>query len=88
MLNCLRGTRWFSTAEDFNQNQTAYELTVLVAGPVERSLSIPSGGSQGVELPPGKYRVVGQVKASDILPFFGAQAYATGNSYDEAFYIK
>lgn len=70
------------------KNQTAYELTVLMAGPVERSLLIPPGGSQAVELPPGTYRVVGQVKASNVLPFFGTQAYATGSSYQEAFYIK
>jgi len=70
------------------RNQTAYELTVLMAGPVERSLSVPAGASRSVVVPPGTYRVVGQVKASNVLPFFGTQTYATDVSYDESFYIK
>jgi hypothetical protein len=70
------------------KNQTEYELTVLMAGPVERSFSIPQGGSQTVVLPAGTYRVVGQVRASDVLPFYGTQVYASGSSYEEAFYVK
>lgn len=69
-------------------NRTAYELTVLLAGPIERSLAVSAGGSQTVELPPGNYRVVGKVNAPNVLPFFGSQTYATGTSYSESFYIK
>ncbi len=70
------------------QNQTAYELTVLMAGAVEKSLVIPAGGSQNVVVPAGTYRILGRVKAGNVLPFFGTQDYASGGSYRESFYIK
>ncbi len=70
------------------QNQTAYELMVLMAGAVEKSLIIPAGGSQNVVLPAGTYRILGRVKAANVLPFFGTQDYASGGSYRESFYIK
>jgi len=70
------------------ENRTAYELTVLVAGPVERSITVPAGGYENVILPAGNYRVVGKVSAPNVVPFFGAQSYADGISYRESFYIQ
>jgi hypothetical protein len=70
------------------ENRTAYELTVLMAGPVEKSLVIPAGSSQNVLVPPGSYRILGRVKAASVLPFFGTQDYANGGAYRESFYIK
>jgi len=70
------------------ENRTAYELTVMVAGPIERSLTVSAGGFQTVALPPGNYRVVGRVSASNVLPFFGTQSYAIATSYRESFYIQ
>jgi hypothetical protein len=70
------------------QNKTAYELTVLMAGAVEKSLVISAGGSQNVVVPAGTYRILGRVKAANVLPFYGTQDYASGGSYRESFYIK
>jgi len=70
------------------ENQTPYDLTVLVAGPIERAITVSAGGSQQVVLQAGTYRVLGRVKSSDVLPFFGTQTYVTGSSYRESFFIK
>jgi hypothetical protein len=69
------------------ENQTAYELTVMVAGPLERSVTISPGSSQTVTLPVGTYRVVGRINASNVLPFFGTQQFSAGTSYQESFYV-
>jgi hypothetical protein len=70
------------------QNQTTYQLTVLIAGPVERSVMVSPGASVDVALAPGSYKILGRVNASDVLPFYGTQDYATGGTYRESFYIK
>lgn len=70
------------------ENRTAYALTILIAGPVERSVLVAPGAKETLSLPQGNYRVLGRVTAPNILPFFGTQQYSDGTSYQESFYIK
>jgi Skp family chaperone for outer membrane proteins len=69
-------------------NRTAYDLTILMSGPVQRSIAVPPGMSRLVALPPGSYRLLGRVSAPNVLPFFGTQTYSSGVSYSESFYIQ
>jgi hypothetical protein len=70
------------------ENRTDYELTVLMAGPVEESISVEPGATQTRDLPAGSYRVLGRVKASNVLPFVGTHSYSAGTSYSSAFYVQ
>jgi hypothetical protein len=70
------------------ENRTEYELTVLMAGPAEESISLEPGATRSVDLTPGSYRVVGRVNASNVLPFAGTASYSAGTSYSSVFYIQ
>jgi hypothetical protein len=70
------------------ENQTAFELTVLMSGPVEKSLSINPGGTRTLEVPAGSYRILGRVAAPNVLPFVGTHSYSPGMSYPFKFYIQ
>jgi hypothetical protein len=68
------------------ENRTQYELTVLMAGPAEESISLEPGAVRSVDLAPGSYRVVGRVNSSNVLPFAGTNSYSAGMSYSSVFY--
>lgn len=70
------------------ENRTSYLLTVLLAGPVEQSVSVASGATQKIVVPAGSYRVLGRVNAANVLPFYGNQDYSSGTEYSESFYIQ
>jgi len=70
------------------ENRTGYELTVSVAGSVEKSISVQPGATRTMEVPPGSYRILGRVNASNILPFIGTHSYSSGVSYTLPFYIQ
>jgi hypothetical protein len=70
------------------ENRTQYELTVLMAGPAEESISLEPGAVRSVDLAPGSYRVMGRVNASHVLPFAGTNSYSAGMSYSSVFYVQ
>lgn len=69
------------------ENHTAYTLTVLLAGPSERQISIAAGSRQDLELPTGLYRIVGRVPDVNVLPFFGEERCDSGSRYVSRFEI-
>ena len=70
------------------QNSTAYQLSVFYDGPASNSLSLAPGETRNLELMPGAYHVAGRVSASDVLPFYGEETYASSASYSVTFYIS
>jgi len=69
------------------RNSTQYALSVYFFGPVSRSLSLSPGASQIVDLAPGVFRVAGRAAASNVLPFYGEETYASSTQYTVTFYI-
>jgi hypothetical protein len=69
------------------RNSTQYALSVYFDGPVSRSLSLSPGASQILDLAPGVFRVAGRVAASNVLPFYGEETYASSTQYTVTFYI-
>ena len=62
------------------KNDTAYTLTALFSGPIERRVEVAPGASISVELPPGAYKLVGRVNAPDVLPSYGEHTFDQSNS--------
>jgi peptidyl-prolyl cis-trans isomerase A (cyclophilin A) len=78
----------FGSIQRTVENGTAYTLTVLFAGPVERRITLAPGKIKQLALPPGTYKVAAHVSASNVLPFFGFQSYSLGQGYTSHFDIK
>ena len=62
------------------KNDTAYALTALFSGPIERRVEVAPGSSVSVELPPGAYKLVGRVNALDVLPSYGEHTFDQSSS--------
>jgi hypothetical protein len=70
------------------RNDTAYTLSVYLAGPVTLSLVIPPGGARNASLQAGRYEIGARVSAANVLPFYGVRDYAGGYAYSDCFYIQ
>ena len=62
------------------RNDTAYTLTALFSGPIERRVEVAPGSSTAIELPPGAYKLVGRVNAPDVLPSYGEHTFDQSSS--------
>ncbi|MBV9279931.1 MAG: hypothetical protein JOZ41_07610, partial [Chloroflexi bacterium] len=69
-------------------NKTPYRLSLWIAGPTERSLTIDPGASTSLQLPPGSYEVAGKVPSTNVLPFYGTWNLGSGCSYEDDFYVQ
>jgi hypothetical protein len=56
-------------------NNTDYMLTALFSGPTERRIEVAPRQTISIQLPPGQYRIVGRVSASDVLPSYGEHVF-------------
>ena len=63
------------------ENGTGQTLHVHFSGPVSRTVVVPDGSSESVELAVGDYQVAAEIPASRIIPFFGRQAYQSFTHY-------
>jgi hypothetical protein len=70
------------------RNSTPYQLRLLLSGVVQREVTIAAGQSQTIDLPPGEYKILGNVAAPNVLPFLGHQFYKVGAEYRADFYIR
>jgi len=62
------------------RNDTAYTLTALFSGPIERRVEVAPGTSTSVELPPGAYKLAGRVNAPNVLPSYGEHTFDQSSS--------
>jgi hypothetical protein len=69
-------------------NGTQYSLRILASGPTEGQYTISPGATQQIEVSPGSYKIVGRVSASNVLPFYGTETYASGSKYAYRFFVK
>lgn len=70
------------------ENGTGQTLHVHFSGPVSRTVVVPDGGSESIELAVGDYQVAAEVPGSRIIPFFGRQAYQPFTHYWLKFYTQ
>ena len=59
-------------------NDTAYPLTALFSGPIDRRVEVAPGTSASVELPPGAYKLVGRVNTPGVSPSYGEHTFRAG----------
>ena len=69
-------------------NSTQYSLRILASGPTPGDYTIMPGATQDITVSPGSYKIVGTVSASDVMPFYGTEDYASGTKYIYRFYIR
>jgi hypothetical protein len=69
-------------------NGTQYSLRILASGPTPGDYTIMPGATQDIAVAPGSYKIVGTVPASNVLPFYGTESYASGTRYVYRFYIQ
>ena len=69
------------------ENNTAYNLTVYLSGPLDQTVTLAPGERQEVTLAGGQYRMAARVASPGVLPFYGEQTFAAGE-YSENFYIS
>jgi len=70
------------------ENRTPYPLRVVFSGPADREINVSPGGSESVTLPAGRYKVLGRVASTNVLPFYGEQTYDAATQYTSQFYVK
>lgn len=70
------------------QNNTAYVLTVYLAGPTGVVMTLLPQGSRIATLVPGLYRIGGRVSDPSVEPFLGMASFQGGYQYQETFYIS
>jgi hypothetical protein len=70
------------------ENGTSYQLRLIFGGPVEREATIAPGQKQSIDLPAGRYKVVGRVTAPNVLPFYGEETYKSGEECAVQFYVR
>lgn len=58
------------------------------SGPVSRTVVVPDGKSESVELAVGDYQIAAEVPGARITPFFGRQAYQSFTHYWLKFYTR
>ncbi|MEK7426845.1 MAG: hypothetical protein AAB131_23745, partial [Actinomycetota bacterium] len=63
------------------ENGTGQTLHVHFSGPLTRTVVVPDGRSESVELAVGEYQVAAEVPGSRIIPFYGRQAYQSFTHY-------
>ncbi len=70
------------------ENGTGHILHVHFSGPVSRTVVVPDGRSESVELAVGDYQVAAEVPGSRIIPFYGRQDYQPFTHYWLKFYTQ
>ena len=70
------------------ENGTGHTLHVHFSGPVSRTVVVPDGRSESVELVVGDYQVAAEVPGSRITPFYGQQSYQSFTHYWLKFYTR
>lgn len=70
------------------ENGTGHILHVHFTGPASRTVVVPDGKSESVELAVGDYQVAAEVPGSRIVPFYGRQAYQPFTHYWLKFYTQ
>lgn len=70
------------------ENGTGHILHVYFSGPISRTVVVPDGKSESVELAVGAYQVAAEVPGSRIEPFYGRHAYQPFTHYWLKFYTK
>lgn len=70
------------------ENGTDYRLHIYFSGPVSRTVIVPDGESEGVDLVVGRYQVAAEVPGSSIMPFYGDQMYEPSTHYWLKFYVQ
>lgn len=70
------------------ENGTGHTLHVHFSGPLSRSVVVPDGSSESIELAVGDYQVAAEVPGSAIIPFYGRQAYQPLTHYWLKFYTQ
>ena len=70
------------------KNSTAYDLRVILDGPVVQEIRVAPNSVQAVTFPMGAYKILGRVASPNVLPFFGQQAFAAGLACATEFYIN
>jgi len=68
------------------KNDTAYKLTVLLSGPLDRQIEIDPRTSTSINMVSGTYKVVGRVAAANVLPSYGEYSLSGGN--DLSFHLQ
>jgi hypothetical protein len=68
------------------ENGTGQTLHVHFSGPMNRTVVVPNGRSESVELAVGDYQVAAEVPGARIIPFYGRQAYKPFTHYWLRFY--
>jgi hypothetical protein len=70
------------------ENGTGQTLHVHFSGPVSRTVVVPDGRSESVELAVGEYQVAAEIPGSRVIPFYGRQAYQPFTHYWLKFYTQ
>lgn len=69
------------------KNSSAYNISVLLSGPVARRLEIAPGETQTTILRPGNYEVAASVSSATVVPFYGTQFFSANSEYREVFFV-
>ena len=70
------------------ENGTGHTLHVHFSGPVSRTVVVPDGKPESVELVVGDYEVAAEVLGTRISPFYGRQSYQPFTHYWMKFYTQ
>jgi hypothetical protein len=67
------------------ENGTQYTIQVYLSGPETRSVTVPAGGSEILDLQAGAFKLAAEIPSHSISPFYGEQTFNNGTAYVEKF---